>query len=49
MGATTVVTGWARPSVDPYTLPRLRVLAGTTPGQLLAQIENARNASPPVA
>ena len=49
VGATTVVTGWARPSVDPYTLPRLRVLAGTTPGQLLAQIENARNASPPVA
>jgi len=49
VGATTVVSGWARPSVDPYTLPRLRVLGGTTPGQLLAQIADARGQQPPVA
>lgn len=49
VGATTVVSGWARPSVDPYTLPRLRVLGGTRPGQLLAQIADAREQQPPVA
>ena len=49
IGATTVVPGWAQPGGDPYTLPRLRVLGGTTPGELLAQIANARGVPPPVA
>jgi peptidoglycan/xylan/chitin deacetylase (PgdA/CDA1 family) len=47
VGSTTVVPGWASPGDDPFALPRLRVLAGTTPTELLAQIENARDAPPP--
>jgi peptidoglycan/xylan/chitin deacetylase (PgdA/CDA1 family) len=43
-GSTTVVPGWARRTDDPYRLPRLRVLGGTTPDELLAQIEAARHA-----
>jgi peptidoglycan/xylan/chitin deacetylase (PgdA/CDA1 family) len=49
VGATTVVPGWAQPEGDAYTLPRLRVLGGTTPDELLAQIANARGVPPPVA
>ncbi|HET9470797.1 MAG TPA: polysaccharide deacetylase family protein, partial [Usitatibacter sp.] len=41
-GSTTVVPGWARPADDPYRLHRLRVLGGTSPAALLAQIESAR-------
>lgn len=48
-GATTVVPGWARASDDPYALPRLRVLRGTSPRALLAEIAAARNAPPPPA
>ena len=29
-GSTTVVPGWAQPGEDPYRLPRLRVLGGTS-------------------
>lgn len=47
VGATTVVPGWARPSDDPYTLPRLRVLAGTSPRALLGQIATDADSSPP--
>jgi peptidoglycan/xylan/chitin deacetylase (PgdA/CDA1 family) len=46
-GSTTVIPGWASPSSDPYRLPRLRVLGGTSPGALLAQIAQAQGASPP--
>jgi peptidoglycan/xylan/chitin deacetylase (PgdA/CDA1 family) len=42
-GSTTVVPGWASPTGDPYTLPRLRVLAGTTPASLLAEIAGIRD------
>jgi peptidoglycan/xylan/chitin deacetylase (PgdA/CDA1 family) len=42
VGSTTVVGGWAGPSDDPYRLPRLRVLAGTSPSELLALIANSR-------
>jgi peptidoglycan/xylan/chitin deacetylase (PgdA/CDA1 family) len=42
-GATTVVPGWAGRTADPYRLPRLRVVAGTTPQALLAQIARARH------
>ncbi|HEX4011117.1 MAG TPA: polysaccharide deacetylase family protein [Solirubrobacteraceae bacterium] len=47
VGSTTVVPGWAGPSTDPYTLPRLRVLGGTSPAGLLAQIASARTAPAP--
>ncbi len=47
VGSTTVVPGWAGPSNDPYRLPRLRVLGGTSPSALLAQISENRNASAP--
>jgi peptidoglycan/xylan/chitin deacetylase (PgdA/CDA1 family) len=45
-GSTTVVPGWARRSDDPYRLPRLRVVSGTTPQGLLAQIAAQRHAPP---
>jgi peptidoglycan/xylan/chitin deacetylase (PgdA/CDA1 family) len=44
VGATTVVPGWARPSDDPFALPRLRVVAGTTPSELLALLAGTRDA-----
>jgi peptidoglycan/xylan/chitin deacetylase (PgdA/CDA1 family) len=47
IGSTTVIPGWAAPSNDPYRLPRLRVLGGTSPAVLLSQIASARSASPP--
>jgi peptidoglycan/xylan/chitin deacetylase (PgdA/CDA1 family) len=46
VGATTVVPGWAVPADDPYRLPRLRVLGGTSPSSLLALIAGARDAPP---
>jgi peptidoglycan/xylan/chitin deacetylase (PgdA/CDA1 family) len=50
VGATTVVPGWARGTENPYRLPRLRVLAGTSPQRLLALITGARHDPlPPVA
>jgi peptidoglycan/xylan/chitin deacetylase (PgdA/CDA1 family) len=42
VGSTTVVPGWAHPQEDPYRLHRIRVLGGTTPEQLLAQIAGTR-------
>ncbi len=47
VGSTTTVPGWARPGDDPYRLPRLRVLRGTTPRELLALIDGSRSAPPP--
>jgi peptidoglycan/xylan/chitin deacetylase (PgdA/CDA1 family) len=47
VGSTTVVPGWASPSQDPYRLPRLRVLGGTSPSALLSQIASARSAPAP--
>jgi peptidoglycan/xylan/chitin deacetylase (PgdA/CDA1 family) len=47
VGSTTVVPGWARRGDDPYALPRLRVLGGTSPSALLAQIAAAQAATPP--
>jgi peptidoglycan/xylan/chitin deacetylase (PgdA/CDA1 family) len=46
-GSTTVVPGWAGPSSDSYTLPRLRVLGGTSPSALLDQIASTRSAGAP--
>jgi peptidoglycan/xylan/chitin deacetylase (PgdA/CDA1 family) len=48
-GSTTVVPGWAERSDDPYRLPRLRVLRGTTGSQLLALLMAIRNNPPPPA
>ncbi len=47
VGSTTVVPGWAGRDDDPYALPRLRVLGGTTGAALLSQIAAARGASAP--
>ena len=46
-GSTTVVPGWASRLDDPYRLPRLRVLGGTTPAALLAQIAATYHSPPP--
>jgi peptidoglycan/xylan/chitin deacetylase (PgdA/CDA1 family) len=46
IGATTVVPGWARRSGDPYRLPRLRVLGGTSGQALLHLIAQTRTAPP---
>ncbi|MFZ1924672.1 MAG: polysaccharide deacetylase family protein, partial [Solirubrobacteraceae bacterium] len=48
VGSTTVVPGWASPSDDSYRLPRLRVLGGTSPEELLAELAAIRsNPVPP--
>jgi peptidoglycan/xylan/chitin deacetylase (PgdA/CDA1 family) len=47
IGSTTVIPGWAGPSDDRYRLPRLRVLGGTSPSALLAQIAAAQHSSLP--
>jgi len=41
-GSTTVVPGWAGPDSDPYRLPRLRVLGGTSPESLLSELAAIR-------
>jgi peptidoglycan/xylan/chitin deacetylase (PgdA/CDA1 family) len=47
IGSTTVIPGWASPSSDPYRLPRLRVLGGTSPSALLSQIATAQSSTAP--
>jgi peptidoglycan/xylan/chitin deacetylase (PgdA/CDA1 family) len=46
-GSTTVVPGWAARANDPYRLPRLRVLGGTSGPALLQQIAQSEHASAP--
>ena len=46
-GSTTVVPGWASRTSDPYTLPRLRIVGGTSPAALLSQISAAQTAPAP--
>jgi peptidoglycan/xylan/chitin deacetylase (PgdA/CDA1 family) len=46
VGSTTVVPGWASPDSDPYRLPRLRVLGGTSPTELLEEIADIRDDPP---
>jgi peptidoglycan/xylan/chitin deacetylase (PgdA/CDA1 family) len=48
-GATTVVAGLAAQREDPFRLPRLTVLPGTSPSALIAQIASAQSDSPPPA
>jgi peptidoglycan/xylan/chitin deacetylase (PgdA/CDA1 family) len=45
LGATTVNSGWADPQQDRFRLPRLPVVAGTGPSQLLAQINSAQTST----
>jgi peptidoglycan/xylan/chitin deacetylase (PgdA/CDA1 family) len=45
VGATTVSPGWASPQQDRFRLPRLVVVAGTSPSQLLAQIAGAKTST----
>jgi peptidoglycan/xylan/chitin deacetylase (PgdA/CDA1 family) len=47
LGSTTVTPGWASPAENSFTLPRLRVFAGTSPATLLAQIAGIRQDPPP--
>ena len=49
VGSTTVIPGWANPGEDPYRLPRLRVLGGTSPSALLEQIAQYESAAAPPA
>ncbi|HTX10942.1 MAG TPA: polysaccharide deacetylase family protein [Solirubrobacteraceae bacterium] len=50
VGSTTVVPGWASPGEDPYRLPRLRVLGGTSPSGLLEQIAQSQaDGTPPTS
>jgi peptidoglycan/xylan/chitin deacetylase (PgdA/CDA1 family) len=50
VGSTTVLPGWASPSGDPYRLPRIRALGGTSPQALIELIAAARdNPAPPAA
>jgi peptidoglycan/xylan/chitin deacetylase (PgdA/CDA1 family) len=49
VGSTTVIPGWAAPASDSFTLPRLRVLGGTSPAALLEQIASTRTAAAPPA
>jgi len=45
VGATTLVSGWASPSADRYRLPRLQVVGGTSPANLISQIAAAAQTS----
>jgi peptidoglycan/xylan/chitin deacetylase (PgdA/CDA1 family) len=47
VGSTTVIPGWANRGEDPYRLPRLRVLGGTSPTALLQQIAQYESAGTP--
>jgi peptidoglycan/xylan/chitin deacetylase (PgdA/CDA1 family) len=49
VGSTTVIPGWANRGEDPYRLPRLRVLGGTSPTALLQQIAQYQSAGTPPA
>jgi peptidoglycan/xylan/chitin deacetylase (PgdA/CDA1 family) len=49
VGSTTVIPGWATHGEDPYRLPRLRVLGGTSPQSLLAELAAIRSNQPPPA
>ncbi len=49
VGSTTVIPGWAGPQSEPYRLPRLRVLGGTSPEALLGEIAAIRDDPPPPA
>jgi hypothetical protein len=43
VGSTTVIRGWASPMENPFALPRLEVLGGTSPSALLSEIAAIRD------
>jgi peptidoglycan/xylan/chitin deacetylase (PgdA/CDA1 family) len=45
-GSTTVIPGWARPREDLYRLHRLRVLGGSSGGELLSLLSGIRADAP---
>lgn len=45
LGATTSASGWASPKADRFRLPRVQVVPGTSPSQLLSQITAASQTS----
>jgi peptidoglycan/xylan/chitin deacetylase (PgdA/CDA1 family) len=45
VGSTTVIPGWASPQDDRFRLPRLQVKAGTSPSQLLSEIDAAKSST----
>jgi peptidoglycan/xylan/chitin deacetylase (PgdA/CDA1 family) len=48
VGASTLSPGWADPKGDRFLLPRLQVVAGTSPTALVSQISGAQqNGAPP--
>jgi len=47
VGSTTVVPGWASRANDPYMLPRLRVVGGTSGPALLEQIAQIEHSPAP--
>lgn len=47
VGGSTLSPGWADPKGDRYVLPRLQVVSGTSPSQLLSQITGAQQNGPP--
>jgi peptidoglycan/xylan/chitin deacetylase (PgdA/CDA1 family) len=47
VGSTTASPGWATPQEDRFRLPRLQVVAGTSPATLLSTIAAAQQAPPP--
>lgn len=49
LGSTTVVPGWASPTSNPYQLPRIRVLGGTSGPALVELIEATEHNPPPPA
>jgi peptidoglycan/xylan/chitin deacetylase (PgdA/CDA1 family) len=51
VGASTLSPGWAGPQADRFRLPRLVVVGGTTPSQLLSQITSAQQttSAPPTS
>jgi peptidoglycan/xylan/chitin deacetylase (PgdA/CDA1 family) len=50
LGASTTHAGWATPETNPFLLPRVSVIAGTSPSELLSQIKSAKQtASAPPA
>jgi peptidoglycan/xylan/chitin deacetylase (PgdA/CDA1 family) len=45
LGAPTTFAGWVRPATAAFRMPRISVVAGTSPSQLLSQIVSAKQAA----
>jgi peptidoglycan/xylan/chitin deacetylase (PgdA/CDA1 family) len=51
VGATTLTPGWASPQGDRFRLPRVQVVGGTSPSELLSQVASAQQdtSAPPAS